>query len=325
MSYNYPMKNGTIITLGALLFFSCQSGKAEAPPPSTDYREEMRHLVTEISRYAREFRPGFIIVPQNGQELILDGDSSYINSLDGTGREDLNYGYRRDNRPTPEDDRQYLLSLCRRFAGKGKAVLVTDYCRDREKADRSYLTNRREGFLSFAAPERNLTVIPTYPPVPREVNNRDISSLDEASNFLYLISEEDCDDREAFLNQIGNTDYDVLILDLFFQDREWTAEEIQSLKEKKHGGRRLVLAYMSIGEAENYRWYWNEKWAENPPVWLEEENPFWKGNFKVRYWEEEWGRILMGAPDSYLDKILAARFDGAYLDIIDGFEYFENR
>ena len=116
----------------------------------------------------------------------------------------------------------------------------------------------------------------------------------------------------------------MLILDLFFQGREWTGEEIGNLKKKKHGGDRLVLAYMSIGEAEDYRWYWHREWADSPPVWLDEENPFWKGNYKVRYWEEEWGRILMGSPDSYLDKILAARLDGAYLDIIDGFEYFEN-
>ena len=31
----------------------------------------------------------------------------------------------------------------------------------------------------------------------------------------------------------------------------------------------------------------------------------------------------MGSPDAYLDRILAAGFDGVYLDIIDAFEYFE--
>ena len=199
MSYIYSMKNGIII-LGALFLFSCQSGRTEAPRPSMDYREEMRQLVMEISRYARESRPGFIIVPQNGQKLILDGDPAYIDSLDGTGREDLNYGYRGDNRPTPEEDHLYLLSLCRRFAWEGKTVLVTDYCRDGEKADLSYLANRGEGFLSYAAPERNLAVIPSYPPVPRDVNSRDIGSLEEASNFLYLINDENYGSREEFLH-----------------------------------------------------------------------------------------------------------------------------
>jgi cysteinyl-tRNA synthetase len=33
--------------------------------------------------------------------------------------------------------------------------------------------------------------------------------------------------------------------------------------------------------------------------------------------------VLFGSDDAYLDRILAAGFDGAYLDIIDAFEYFE--
>ncbi len=82
---------------------------------------------------------------------------------------------------------------------------------------------------------------------------------------------------------------------------------------------------MSIGEAEDYRWYWRDEWKKDSPSWLEEENPSWRGNFKVRYWEADWRAILFGSSDSYLDHILASSFDGAYLDIIDGFEYFENR
>jgi len=56
---------------------------------------------------------------------------------------------------------------------------------------------------------------------------------------------------------------------------------------------------------------------------LEEENPNWEGNYKVRYWEPEWQDIIYGNDSSYLKKILDAGFDGVYLDIIDAFEYFE--
>jgi cysteinyl-tRNA synthetase len=48
------------------------------------------------------------------------------------------------------------------------------------------------------------------------------------------------------------------------------------------------------------------------------------GNFKVRYWDENWKNIIYGDSDAYIDKIINAGFDGAYLDIIDGFEYFED-
>lgn len=95
------------------------------------------------------------------------------------------------------------------------------------------------------------------------------------------------------------------------------------MKNKLNGGKRLVLSYMSIGEAEDYRFYWQEKWNSDQPSWMEGENPDWEGNFKVRYWEEEWQSIIFGSHESYLGKILDAGFDGVYLDIIDAYEYFE--
>jgi len=30
---------------------------------------------------------------------------------------------------------------------------------------------------------------------------------------------------------------------------------------------------MSIGEAEDYRYYWKEEWRTNPPMWVGEEHP----------------------------------------------------
>lgn len=84
-----------------------------------------------------------------------------------------------------------------------------------------------------------------------------------------------------------------------------------------------MICYMSIGEAEDYRYYWDENWKKQKPSWLDEENGNWPGNYKVRYWDPNWQKIIMGSKESYLDKILASDFDGVYLDIIDGFEYFE--
>ena len=69
----------------------------------------------------------------------------------------------------------------------------------------------------------------------------------------------------------------------------------------------------------------NTVWHNQKPVWLEEENPNWPGNYKVKYWDPEWQSIIFGSENAYLDAILAVNFDGVYLDIIDGFEYFENK
>ncbi len=47
---------------------------------------------------------------------------------------------------------------------------------------------------------------------------------------------------------------------LFHDGIEFTSVEINQLKSKANGGTRLVISYISIGEAEEYRYYWNSNW-----------------------------------------------------------------
>ncbi len=133
--------------------------------------------------------------------------------------------------------------------------------------------------------------------------------------------------QDLRLETLSASPFDLLVIDYSrdgSEEERWTREDIAAIKAAKSPG-RLVVAYLSIGEAEDYRYYWKQSWKREPPAWLEQENPDWKGNIKVRYWDPQWQRLIFGTPDSYLDKIMDAGFDGAYLDIIDGFEYFEER
>lgn len=86
----------------------------------------------------------------------------------------------------------------------------------------------------------------------------------------------------------------------------------------------MVCAYMSVGEAEDYRDYWQQSWNDKRPPWISEMNKEWEGNYKVMYWTKSWRDILFGSEDSYLDKILSAGFDGVYLDVVDAYEYYED-
>ena len=179
--------------------------------------------------------------------------------------------------------------------------------------------------MACSLDRRELDSIPAYPEKPYGVNTLDIAALSEAKNFLYLINPgSSFPDKQSFLDAVRETDYDIVIIDLFYYGaKELSKEDINSLKTKHSSGRRLVIAYLSIGEAETYRYYWHNSWERNPPAWLEEENPYWPGNYKVRYWDAEWQEIVYGNDNSYLNKIIAAGFNGVCLDIIDAYQYFE--
>jgi cysteinyl-tRNA synthetase len=93
--------------------------------------------------------------------------------------------------------------------------------------------------------------------------------------------------------------------------------EVALMQRRPDGGRRQVLAYLSIGEAESYRYYWQKGWGRAKPGWLIAENPDWEGNYAVCFWEPAWQRIICGEPGAYLDRLIAAGYDGVYLDKCD--------
>jgi cysteinyl-tRNA synthetase len=97
-------------------------------------------------------------------------------------------------------------------------------------------------------------------------------------------------------------------------EKKFTHYEINKLKNLNI----IPLAYLSIGEAEDYRYYWDKNWNENPPEWLYNENSKWPGNYKVKYWYDEWKNIIF----DYLDKIIDQGFMGVYIDLVDSYKFW---
>ena len=134
-------------------------------------------------------------------------------------------------------------------------------------------------------------------------------------------------DRVLAVDRIARAARDVVVIDRAFSPGQphWSNPEIASLRHAAPA--RRVLAYFSIGEAENYRAYWSSAWhvapdgsrARGTPEFLVAPNPDWPGNFKVRYWSRAWQQIVFDD----LTRLIEQGFDGAYLDIVDAFQYFE--
>lgn len=324
------MKNSALFAL-LILLISCQKDDAVPSGHPSDYKQAMRDFVIGISKYGKASDSDFIIIPQNGIELVSKNGSDetqphteYLNAIDANGQEDFLYGYDGDNQATPLGTTEYLQGFLNLSKSAGKTILAIDYCSTQSKMIDSYNRNKNFGYISFAADHRELNNIPVFPSPIYQENNGVINSIGQAKNFLYLINLGSYSSKADFINAVKATNYDALITDLFFNDGTmFTSAEINQLKIKANGGKRLVISYMSIGEAEDYRYYWKSEWNSAKPVWLDKVNPDWPGNYKVNYWNADWQAIIYGNDDSYLKKILNAGFDGVYLDIIDAFEYYE--
>lgn len=134
-------------------------------------------------------------------------------------------------------------------------------------------------------------------------------------DFLYQIQRPNA-------GRIGKTAFDLAVVSLAAAGN--SSEVIPALKDSE-GGDKLILAYMSIGQAETYREYWQSEWADNPPAWLDEPDATWSDDYWVRYWDPGWQEIIYGSADSYLDRIIELGFDGVYLDRVDAYQYYEER
>jgi cysteinyl-tRNA synthetase, unknown class len=128
------------------------------------------------------------------------------------------------------------------------------------------------------------------------------------------------------------TNADMLVTDAtsaLVSGQPFTASEVASLKVKPDGSKRLLISYLSIGEAEDYRpdYFTSEYMEEDAPDWLLSENKVWKGNRLIRFCNEGWQQTILGDDKgmsvynsvelSPLYKLIELGFDGVYLDRVD--------
>jgi len=173
------------------------------------------------------------------------------------------------------------------------------------------MTHKRSAFLLLfavcvVAGCSGGTPIPTAAPGP---------NWPAVDDFLYQL-------QRARPDRIGETAFDLVVVSMAAAG---SSDAVIPALKSSPGGQKIVLCYMSIGQTENYRFYWNPDWPKNPPAWMEDPDPVWAGDFWVRYWDPDWQRIIYGTADSYLDRIIALGFDGVYLDRVDAYQYFEEK
>jgi len=149
----------------------------------------------------------------------------------------------------------------------------------------------------------NLVIRPSYEASPSCSN---IDKLEDVEKWAIVL---DYDKENHPIDKETLRSFDMVVLD---PDNH---PDITTLR-KNH---LILLAYISVGEAENYRGYW-DKIMDKP--WVLEENPDWEGNFFVDVREPAWRQILI---EEVIPKIVEQGFQGLFLDTLDTAVYLEEK
>jgi cysteinyl-tRNA synthetase len=315
--YINNVKKGIIIFgLVVSAIFGCSFKNNQKEPKDKIAGKKMQQFVIDISKYTKSINPNFLIIPQNGAELTfkdvdpsLELNNSYLNAIDGIGIEELFYDshFKQDN---------YRLKMLQQIR-KTKPVFVSEVIENKKDITEAISKNKSEGFICFPRTKNNYHYH-SIPEIHNE-NSASITTLSEVKNYLYLISSDNFNTKKDFIDAVSNTNFDLLIIDLYYLSFPFTKADIELLKTKKNGGKRLVISYINIGAAEKWRDYWQPNWKLGNPSWLKKKYPDYDNEIIVEYWNLSWQKIIYKDKDSYLKKILDTGFDGAYLDNVEAY------
>jgi cysteinyl-tRNA synthetase, unknown class len=154
----------------------------------------------------------------------------------------------------------------------------------------------------------------TTPAVSSEVGRMALARDLEIQQFSFQLT-------RINVSTIDRSDTDLVVIDPTGLSRQ----DVERLRTRPDGSRRVVVAYINIAEAETFRDYWRNEWNRRPPSWVGAPNPSWPGHFYTAYWDPEWQSILFGTRTSKLDRILAAGFDGVFMDGVDKYLVWPER
>ncbi len=153
-----------------------------------------------------------------------------------------------------------------------------------------------------------------------------VGRLAAARTWMYQIQGLD---EPGAVPALERSEYPLLVLEPGHNLRESrtpTTAMLRKLRTTPAGRTRLLLAYIDVGQAEDYRDYWKSDWRApgkgkpgEPDFLLTVDPDGWSGNYPVAYWRRPWQDLWLG--DAGMVATLARLgFDGVYLDWVEAYD-----
>jgi len=149
------------------------------------------------------------------------------------------------------------------------------------------------------------------------------SILSAVTSWAYQIQALEAD---GAADALVASDYDLLVIEPTRSVVGSQEFDTAGLVRRLHERGKLVLAYIDIGEAEDYRTYWQDEWERPsrdkrgvPDFLLTVDPGGWSGDYPVAFWDQRWKNVVTYDDGSLLDMVLDDGFDGVYMDWIEAY------
>jgi cysteinyl-tRNA synthetase len=113
-------------------------------------KDWMVSFVAELAAIARQKKPGFIVIPQNAEELL--GDQRYLAVIDGVAKEDLLYGSDGDGERNSDSRIAQSSKKLEAARTMGLTVLGVEYLSDPKERERADKDLRARGIVPYFGP-----------------------------------------------------------------------------------------------------------------------------------------------------------------------------
>lgn len=113
-------------------------------------KADMMALIGELTAYAREHKPGFLVMMQNAEELL--SNKHLRDSLDGVAKHNLLYGRAAEGKENTDSEIEASLGFLRLARNDGLPVFVVEHLHDNESMAKARRHIEGEGFVPYFGP-----------------------------------------------------------------------------------------------------------------------------------------------------------------------------
>ena len=321
----------------------------KAPRKIINYRAELRNNINALASYARRNRKGFAMVIHEG-EVLLEKSlwefhlRGYENARRlGINADDPTFLLRLkqtspDTSPLAGSPQRFLIGSLDGIAlndlfcsdrkpsdsvsNSGLRIISIDKCKDVQAFDEAIEKSVKADSLlyAFIDPESAFNKIRRQPIINE--NSKNIFTVREAKNIKLLIDDSLYKSKDRMIDDIADSNYDIIVIEPLFHGTEpFTAEEVNDMKFKKIGSKRMILALHNITEARDTAPYWRRNWIFGQTQLLARPSFSDKNAFIVEYWQDEWKNIM----GRYFKAIVDTGYDGAFLTGLENHRFFEKQ